>query len=814
MGTLLADLRYGLRMLRKNPGVTAVAIITLALGIGANTAIFSVVSGVLLNPLPYPEPERLVALYSKTPEFDRSSISYPNLLDWVRDNRSFSGIAGYRGDDVSLTGMGEPERLPAEMVSASFFPILGVRAAVGRTFLPSEDQVGAGPVVVISNGLWKRKFGSSPDAVGKAMTLDGKSYTVVGVLPADFRYIGNNYHRSDVFRPIGQWNDPTFRDRRVGMGMNAVGRLKPGVAFDQAKADMSTLAGHLAEAYPVADKGSGVTLIPLKQNVVGNIQPFLLLLQAAVALVLLIACVNVANLLLARSTGRVREFAIRTALGASQGRTLRQLLTESVLLGFAGGGFGLLLAAWGLKAALQVLPEALPRAEDIHLDARVLGFTLAASLLAGILFGLAPAFKSSRPDLHETLKEGGRGASGARHRAQTVFVVLEIAVALVLLAGGGLMVRSLAKLWSVNPGFDPRNALSFDVSFPPLTAPPAIRESWLRLHDAVSAVPGVEAAALTVGSTPMQGDSELPFWLEGQPKPATQSQMKATLFYLVQPDYLKAMGIPLDRGRFLTPQDNEHAPLVTVIDEHFAQLYFGGANPIGKRINFELFNTSAEVVGVVGHIKQWGLDSDATSAIQAQCYLALPQTPDQFLTLLSASAGVVVRSAGEPQALTAPVRRALEDYNSQAVMYNIQTLNGVISDSLSARRFAMTLLGIFAGLALVMCCIGVYGVVSYLAGQRTREIGVRMALGARRPDVLRMVLAEASRVALLGVGAGLVAALALTRLMANLIFGVTTHDPLTFIAAAVLLTLVALAACLLPAWRASRVDPMKALRYE
>jgi predicted permease len=814
MNTLLNDLRYGLRMLRKNPGFTAVAIITLTLGIGANTAIFSVVSGVLLNPLPYPEPERLVALYSKSPQFDRSSISYPNLLDWRRDNRSFTEIAGYRGDDVSLTGMGEPERLPAEMVSASFFTLLGVKAELGRTFLMSEDQIGAAPVVVISNGLWKRKFGSSRDAVGKAMTLNGKSCTIVGVLPADYRYIGNNYHRSDVFEPIGQWDDPSFQDRRIGMGMNAVGRLKPGVTFDQAKADMSTLAKHLAEAYPEADKGLGITLIPLKQNMVGEIRPFLLLLQAAVAVVLLIACVNVANLLLARSTGRTREFAIRAALGASQGRAIRQLLTESVLLGFAGAGLGLLIAAWGLKAALKVLPEALPRAEDVHLDGRVLLFTVGAALLCGLLFGLVPAFKTSRPDLHETLKEGGRGSSGARRRAQTVFVVLEIALALVLLAGGGLMIRSLAKLWRVDPGFTPKHALTFDVSFPPIKAPAAIRESWLRIHDALSAIPGVEAASLTVGSMPMEGDSELPFWIEGQPKPPTQSEMKESLFYLVQPDYLKAMGIPLERGRFLTPQDNEHAPLVTVIDEQFARLYFGGQNPIGRRVNFELFNTSVEIVGVTGHVKQWGLDGDSTSPVQAQCYLALPQTPEQFLSLLAGSVGVVLRSAGAPQAQMDAARRAIAQYNSQAVVYGVQTLDGIISDSLVTRRFAMTLLGIFAGLALVMCCIGVYGVISYLAGQRTREIGVRMALGARKQDVLRMVLKEASTVSLIGVGVGLVAALIFTRLMSKLIFGITAHDPLTFAAVTVLLILVALAACYIPAWRASRVDPMKALRYE
>jgi predicted permease len=814
MGSLVQDVRYGLRMLRKNPGFTAVAVITLMLGIGANTAIFSVVSGVLLNPLPYPEPERLVALYSKTPDSDRSYISYPNFLDWARDNRSFHALAAYRGNDFNLTAMGEPERVPGEMVSATFFPILGVKPALGRTFLASEDQVGAAPVVVISHGLWKRKFGSAPDVVGKAMTLDGRSYTIIGVLPANYSYIGNNYHRSDVFTPIGQWNVTDFRDRRQGMGMNAVGRLEPGTTFEQASADMSALARHLAEAYPEADKDTGITLLPLKQNMVGEVKPFLLLLQAAVTFVLLIACVNVANLLLARSTGRVHEFAIRVALGASKGRALRQLLTESVLLGLAGGGLGLLLASWGLKAALKGLPEALPRAEDVHLNGRVLLFTLGVSLIAGVLFGLAPAFKNSRPDLHETLKGGGRGASGARHRAQTVFVILEMALALVLLAGGGLMIRSLAKLWSVDPGFDARKVLTFNVSFPPISAPEALRESWLQIHHTLAAIPGVEAASITVGSQPMQSDAEVPFWIEGQPKPTTESEMKLALYYLVQPDYLKVMGIPLERGRFLTPQDNEHAPLVTVIDDHFARLYFGNESPIGKRVNLEGLDAPVEIVGVAGHVKHWGLDSDSSSTVQAQCYLALPQTPDHFLPVLASRVAVVLRSAGSPQAQVAPVRRALEHYNSQAVMYESDTLDGVISDSLAARRFAMALLGIFAALALIMCCVGVYGVVSYLAGQRTREVGVRMALGARRQDVLHMVLAGAAKVELAGVAVGLVAALALTRLMAKLIFGISAHDPLTFVGVAILLILVALAACAIPAWRASRVDPMVVLRCE
>ncbi|MBZ5670067.1 MAG: ABC transporter permease [Acidobacteriia bacterium] len=816
MSALFQDLKYGLRMLAKNPGFTAVAIITLALGIGANTAIFSVVNGVLLNPLRYAEPERLVALYSRTPDSPWWSISYPNFLDWVRENRSFSALAGYRTDSFDLTGIGEPERLPAEMISASFFPLLGVRPAIGRTFLPEEDQIGAAPVVLISDGFWKRKFGAAPDAVGKTLTLNGTAYTIVGVIPADFHYSGNNFHLGDVYVPIGQWNDPTFRDRRTGMGMNAVGRLKPGVTFEQANADMDALGRHLAEEYPEANRGTGITLVPLKQNVVGDTQPFLLVLLAAVGFVLLIACVNVANLLLARSTARTHEFAIRTALGANRARVVRQLLTESVLLALAGGGLGLLIASWGMRAALRVLPEALPRAEEVHLDGRVLLFTLATSFLAGILFGLVPGLKTSQADLHETLKEGGRGSSGARHSAQRVFVVAEMALALVLLAGAGLMIRSLAKLWSVDPGFDPHHVVTFRVSLPPAASsnPDSARAAWRRIQDQVATVPGVQSASLTTAAMPMSGDSEVPFWLEGQPKPPSQAEMKQTLFYIVQPNYLKAMGIPLLRGRFLSSEDKEHTPLVTVIDERFAKLYFGNQDPIGKRINFDILNATAEIVGVVGHVKQWGLDTDATSSLQAQCYLQMMQIPDPFIPLMAGHTGIVVRTAGSPLAQVGSIRQTLNQISSQQVMYNIQTFEEIISGSLAARRFSMVLLGIFAGLALVMSCVGIYGVISCLAGQRTHEIGVRMALGAERRDVRRMVLAEGASMALVGVAIGLVAAFGLTRLMANMLFGVSAHDPLTLAGVAALLVLVSLAACYIPARRATKVDPMVALRYE
>ena len=818
MGHLLEDfardLRYALRSLAKSPGFTAVVVLTLALGIGANTALFSVVNGVLLNPLRYAEPDRLIALYSRKANYERSSISYPDFLDWVRGNRSFSALAAYRPNDFNLTGSGEPERVPAEMVSASFFPLLGVQPVLGRTLLPEDDQIGAKPVALISEGLWTRRFGSSRDVLGQSLTLNNVAYTVVGVIPADFHYTGVNFQRSDVYTPIGQWNDPTFRDRRASMGLFAAGRLRPGVTFERAKADMDALGRHLAERYPEADKDTGIALVPLRLAVVGDVRVSLLVLMAAVGFVLLIACVNVANLSLARSVARGHEFSTRAALGANRGRIVRQLLTESLLLALAGSGLGLLVARWGVRAALKILPEALPRAEEVQLDGRVLLFTLAAAVLAGVLFGLAPAVKASRADLQETLREGGRGLTG-RHRAQSVFVVVEMALALVLLAGAGLMIRSLATLWRIDPGFDPHNVLTFTISSPSTSdSPEVVRDTWRQLHDRLNAVPGMQAASLTAGAMPMANESDLPFWLEGQPKPATQADMKLTLFSLVQPDYRNVMRIPLLRGRFLSPHDDEHSPIVAVIDEHFARDYFRGQDPLGRHINFGILNFTAEIVGVVGHVKQFGLDEGPTPGLAAQCYLPIAQLPDRFIPLVAGRVGLVARTEGSPLAQVGSIRHAMGQVNPQLVMYEAKAMDGIIAASLAMRRFSMALLGTFAVLALVMSSVGIYGVIAWLAGRRTHEIGIRVALGAERRQVLRMVLGEGAKLALVGVAIGVVAAFGLTRLMANMLFGVSTHDPLSFVAVAALLIAVALAACYVPARRAARVDPTVALRYE
>src|SRR6202453_398760 len=637
MGTLLQDIRYSLRMLAKNPGFAAIAILTLALGIGANTALFSVVNGVLLNPLAYPHSEQLVTVYGKAPGFARAPISYLNFLDWQRDTQTFSSMALYRNEPYNLTGAGETELVGGSMISADFFPTLGVAPILGRNFRTDEDRAGAAPVVMLGGGLWKRKFGSSPDVVGKSIVLNGASYTIVGVVPPSFNFYGSE---RDLYTPAGQWTDPSFLDRRIEVSAHAIGRLKPGVTLAQAKADMDGISQNLAAAYPEADKDIGVNLVSMKQDIVGNVQPFLLVLLAAVGFLLLIACANVANLLLARAMGRSREFAIRAALGADPIRVIRQLLTESILLAGLGGALGLLLAFWGTKAVLGTLPGSLPRANEVSLDSRVLLFTLALSLLAGIIFGLAPALKTSRVDLQAVLQEGGRGSSGARHRLQGIFVAVEVALALVLLVGAGLMVRSLAALWRVNPGFNPSHAITFTLSMPatPTTTSAETRARLRHFDEIMRAIPGVRAVSVTLGSRPMIHNSSLPFWIEGQPKPANVQDMHQALFYLAESGFQQAMGVTLERGRFIAPQAVENAPVVVVIDEVFARTYFPNVDPIGQHINLEAFNVRAEIVGVVGHVKQWGLEADPRSAIQAQFDYPFMQLPEHLMPLAGAPA--------------------------------------------------------------------------------------------------------------------------------------------------------------------------------
>ncbi len=810
---LLQDIRFSLRMLLKSPAFALIAIVTLALGIGANTALFSVVNGVLLNPLPYPRSTQLVSIYEKDAGQDKAPISYLNFLDWQSQNHAFSSIAMYRHEDYNLTGASQAERINGFMISSTFLSTLGLHPALGRDFNPTDDHLGAAPVALLSDGFWHRHFGGSPAILGRPIDLNGTEYTVVGILPPSFLFYGVE---RDVFIPLGQWNDPNFRDRRVNMSAHAVGRLRPGVTLQQARADMDSIAHRLSILYPEADKNSGVTLLSMKEDLVGDVQPFLVVLLAAVGFLLLIACANVASLLLARSMARSGEFAIRSALGASRTRIVRQLLTESLLLAGAGGVLGFLLAFFGTKAIIRALPGALPRSGEVSVDWRVLLFTLAVSLLAGVVFGLAPALKTSRANLQEVLRQAGRGAAGARHRLQSLFVALEVAMALVLLVGAGLMLRSLSALWRVNPGYDPSNAITFSVSLPSnsRTTAAETRARIRRFDAAMRAIPGVESVSVTLGSRPLIHDSELPFWIEGRPRPANDNDMPQAMFYLVESGFQPAMGITLQRGRFVTDQDNENAPTVVDIDDNFARTYFPGQNPVGQHIHIAEFDKEAEIIGVVGHVRQWGPGNDPKSAIEAQFYYPYMQLPAKLMPLIADGTAVVLRTQDDPDAVMPLVRKAASDADPGEAIYAVQTMHGVIEDAFAARRLSMILLAAFASLALALSCVGIYGVISYLVGERTREIGVRMALGAQRADVLRLVLRQGATMALAGVALGIALALGLTRLMSSQLFGVTPHDPLTFAAVGLVLIAVALAACYLPARRAATVDPIVALHAE
>ena len=813
MRVLLQDLRYAIRLLGKAPGFTAIAVFTLALGIGASTTLFSVVKGVLLNPLPYRHSGQLVAVYASTPGVERGPVVYLNFLDWQRESQAFASMAVYRNQDYNLTGTAEAERVTGYMISADFFATLGVQPVLGRTFRFDDDRPGAAPVVILGGGFWSRRFGSAPDVIGKALTLNGGSYTVVGVVPANFTFYG---HDRDVYVPIGQWDDPSFRDRRISVSAHAIGRLKPGVTLRQAQAGMDLVSRNLAAAFPVADKESGVRLVSMKDDITGGVRPYLLLLAATVGFLLLIACANVANLLLARSMGRAREFAVRASLGAGRGRVLRQLVTESFLLAALGGALGLLLAFCGLKAGVRSLPGTLPRAEEIALDGRVPLFALAVSVFAAIVSGLAPALKGSRVNLAAVLKEGGRGTSGSRYRLQRSFVAIEVGLALVLLIGAGLMLRSLRALWRVDPGFHPNHAITFNLSIPATskTTSAETRARLRRLDLLLSAVPAVKAVSVTLGSRPMIHDSSLPFWIEGRAKPANENEMPQAMFYLVESGFAQAMGITLERGRFITPQDNEDAPIVIDIDDAFARTYFAREDPIGKRVHLQQFDVQAEIAGVVGHIKQWGPGGDRKSAIEAQFFYPFMQLPEKLMPMAADGVAVVLRAAGDPAAVMGQVRRAVQQHDSREVIYGVQTLDSVMAGSLAARTITMMLLGAFAALAVALASMGIYGVISFVVGQRTQEIGIRMALGAQYGDMLSLVLAEGMKMALAGVAAGGGAALGLTRLMVNELFGVAPQDPLTFAAVALVTATVALLACFLPARRAAKVDPMVALRYE
>jgi predicted permease len=826
--SLPQDLRYGSRVLVKSPGFSLIAILTLALGIGANTAIFSVVNGVLLNPLPFHDPHQLVSMFQEMPNFKNGSISYLNFTDWRRMNTTFAAMAAYRSTGFNLSGNGEPERLHGEMISAGFFEILGVNPVMGRTFTTDEDRLGANPTVMITEGLWQRKFGGRKDIIGQRMVLDDVGRTIVGVVPSSFHLHIQNFQRggpmNEVYVPVGEYNEPKFySERDAGWGLDAIGRLKPGVTLQQAREDMERVSRDLTAAYPDVNTGKKSYLLSLKDEMIGEMGPILFVLLGAVAFVLLISCVNVANLLLARSTARQNEFAIRLALGAGQPRVIRQLLTESLLLSLIGGALGLLVAQFGTRAALAAVPRTLSRAEDIGLDLRVLLFTFVLSVLAGIIFGLMPAWKAAQGSVSRQLIESGRALAGARGGAQSVFVVGEMAMALILLIGAGLMIRTLVHLWGSDPGFNPKNVLTLELSGPASYkggSPDAIRSAYRQIQDKLASTPGVKSASLSWGAHPMQGDDEDFFWIVGRPKPDHPGDFPMLIEYDVEPDYLKVMQVPLKRGRFFTAADNEHTAAVAVIDESMADKYFPGQDPIGQYIDLNTNPSSLEkfpnpqIIGIVGHVNQWGLDSDGPDALHAQMYLPLMQIPDEELQRAGVATDVFVRMQGAGSSNLAALRSRLLEFNSGMVVHNPEDMEKTVADSISNKRFTMTLLGVFALLALLLASIGIYGVLSYMVGQRSKEIGVRMALGAQKLDVLRMILKDGARMTLAGILIGLVGALVLTRLMRSMLYGVKPTDPLTFICVAALLCTIALLACYLPARRAMKVDPMEALRHQ
>ncbi len=820
MSALIQDLRYGLRMLAKNPGFAAVAVVALALGIGANTAIFSVVNGVLLQPLPYRDPDRLMRLSESSPNFGTMSVACPNFVDWKDQNRSFAGLASFRWEDYDVTGGGQPEHLNGKMVSADFFRVLGINPVLGRDFDPRADRLGASPVVLIGGGFWSRRFGSNPAVLGSQLTLNGRSYTIAGVVPAGFQLDG----KADVYTLLEQWDDILARSREMHPGMYVVGRLKPGVTQAQAQSEMTGIAARLADAYPKSNSKHGVNVAPLASVIVGNVRPTLLVLLGAVGFVLLIACANVANLLLARSAGRQKEIAIRAAIGAGRGRVVRQLLTESVVLALAGGIAGLAIARWGTQAILAAVPGGLPRMENIVVDGWVLAFTLGVSLLTGIVFGLAPALQVSVTDLHETLKEGSRGSSAGHRRLRNLLVVSEVAAALVLLAGAGLMLRTIWSLGGVNPGFDPDHVLTFSVGLSPANTSSSDRilQTFEQTVDRVHNVPGVKSVAVS-SLMPLGGsDSEIPFYVNGRPRPTSQGDMLWALLYATSPGYLKAMDIPLLRGRYIEPQDGHRGSHIAVIDEVMARTVFPNEDPLGKSIVVADLSgdlgpeTSVpmEIVGIVGHVSHWGLASDASARVRSELYLPLSQIPDQFMKGTAGSSSFVVRTGAVPLAMLPAVRSAVLQAGNDQPVYGVRTMDQIVSESIADRRFSMLLLGIFAGLALLLAAVGIYGVISYTVAQRTREIGIRMVLGAGQADVLKVVVTQGMLPVLAGLAIGLALSFGLTRLMAGMLYGVNAGDPVTFIGVALVLAAVALAATLVPARRATRVTPVVALRYE
>ncbi|MBV8859443.1 MAG: ABC transporter permease [Acidobacteria bacterium] len=812
---LWQDVRYGLRTFRKKPGFTLVAVLTLALGIGANAAIFSVVNGVLLKSLPFPDPERLVALNETTESGRATAVAFPDYLDWRAGQSVFEELAARMPAGGVLTGDGEPERVTGRLVTASFFKTLGVTPAAGRFFTEGEDRPGGGRVMVLGHGLWQRRYGGDPEVVGRTVLYNGESWTVAGVMPPQFDFYGENNLNNEFFIPLGHLYDQQWMNDRDSHVVMVTARLKPGVSLEQARAQLGALAARLAEQFPASNRGEGARLSSFLDDYVGAARPALLMLMAAVGAVLLIACANVANLLLVRAAGRRKEIALRVALGAGRGRVVRQLLTESLLLALAGGATGLLFAWWGVGALLRLAPDVLPRAESISLDGRALGFTFALTLLTGVAFGVVPALQTSKADLNDAMKSGGvRGGTGGRW-LRSGLVVTEVALSLVLLVGAGLLLRSFWQLMRVEPGFEARDVLTLRLRLPDAKYTD-VEKSVVFLKEVkrrVEALQGVRRVSLATGF-PFGRASEHGYLLEGRPEPRQPSERPDAYVQWVSPEFHQTLGIPLLAGRYIEERDAADSPPVALVDDDFVRRNFPGGSPrdaLGKRVRFGGDEEPwCEIVGVVGHARQNGLDEEGRPGI----YRPWTQIRPDLAAGYTRAMDLIVKTSIEPTRLVEPIRGEVQALDRDQPLGNVRTLASLVEQTIAPRRFSMTLAAVFAFVALVLGAVGLYGVLSYTVAQRAREIGIRMALGAQRKDVHRLVIAQGMALALGGVAAGVAASLALTRLMSGLLFGVSATDAPTFVLITLLLLLVALVACYLPARRASKVDPLIALRYE
>ena len=807
---LFQDFRYALRTLRQRPGFAAVAILTLALGSGATTVMFTVINGVLLKPLAYPEADRLVTLHGKTEKYgEQWGFSYPEFHDYQSASRTLGSVAAWTYGGGTVTKPGEAEYVFGRLISSGLFSVLGVPLAEGRAFLPQEDQPGAAPVAVISYSLWQRRFGGSKETIGQHLILEGKSYTIVGIAPAGFRVDGD----ADIYTPLGQSRDPRMQDR-AAFFIHVLGRLQPKVTLAQAQTEISVIARRLAMQYPEDNQGRGMVAHPLSQEVVGDVRPTLWLLLGAVSVVLLIACVNVASLLLARAVSRERELAMRVALGASRGRLLRQCLTESTVLGISGGVLGILLAFVGIHPFVSLWPGSLPRAEDVQLDWRVLLFALGLSLLSSLLFGLAPALRTPARELERALRGAGRSLAGSTRRLYSDFVVAEVALAVVLLVSAGILGRTLLRLSSLDPGFDTRNVLAAHVALSPavLENPAKARAAWEDL-DRARRLPGVQSVALA-DVVPMRvGEDSVGYW--ATPVPPPPDQIPLALTSIVTPDYLNVMGMRLRQGRFLNEQDRIGHELVVVIDDNLAQHAFVGNDPVGKGLWIQgMASNPVRIVGVVGHVRHWGLAGDDQSRVRDQIYCSFYQLPDPLVHFLSSVMSITVRTTITPLNVAEPLRRELRGPGADQTLYDVHTMDDLVSASLDRQRFLLWLFGIFAGLALLLACIGIYGVLTYLTNQRVPEIGLRMALGASTRDVMRLVLGQSFGMIVVGIAVGILGALAAGRLLEHLVDGTRPTDLSTFTIMIPILLAAALFASFIPARRASRVDPMSALRQE